>query len=138
MKRLESFSILSALLFPLLFSIPAAIAADPGSEPPAKLKDLNGFFPFAVPDSLEAWESRADLLRRRVLVANGLYPLPERTPLNAVIHGKFEREGCTIEKVYFESVPGFHVTGLLFREKRDSREKIPGGAFASWTRRPAL
>ena len=82
---------------------------------PPELKDLNGFFPFHVPESIDAWESRAELLKRRVLVANGLFPLPERTPLNAVVHGKVERDGFTIEKVYLESVPGFHVTGLLFR-----------------------
>ena len=80
-----------------------------------KLKDLNGFFPFEVPDTLEEWEKRKELLQRRVLVANGLYPMPEKTPLNAVIHGKVKRPGFTVEKVYFESIPEFHVTGLLFR-----------------------
>ena len=80
-----------------------------------QLKDLNGFFPFDVPETLEAWEGRKAMLQRRVLVANGLYPLPERTPLKAVVHGKVEREDFTVEKVYFESYPGLHVTGLLFR-----------------------
>jgi dienelactone hydrolase len=80
-----------------------------------KLKDLNGFFPFQVPNTLEEWETRKELLQRRVLVANGLYPMPGKTPLNAVIHGKVERPGFTVEKVYFESLPGLHVTGLLFR-----------------------
>ncbi len=86
------------------------------------LKDLNGHFPFEVPKTLRAWEKRAEELRRRVLVATGLWPLPERTPLNAVIHGKVAREGFTVEKVYFESMPGFYVTGLLFRpEKGEGR-----------------
>ena len=79
------------------------------------LKDLNGFFPFHVPDSLDVWEERKAMLKRRVLVANGLYPLPERTPLKAVVHGKVERPDFTVEKVYFESYPRLHVTGLLFR-----------------------
>ena len=79
------------------------------------LKDLNGYFPFKVPATLKEWEKRKAALRRRILVANGLFPLPERTPLKAVIHGKVKREGFTAEKVYFESVPGFFVTGLLFR-----------------------
>jgi len=91
-----------------------AQSAEPG------LKDLNGFFPFEVPESIDAWEQRAALLKQRVLVANGIFPLPERTPLNAVVHGKVEREGFTVEKVYFESVPGFHVTGLLFRPSGDN------------------
>ena len=79
------------------------------------LKDLNGHFPFAVPNTLKAWERRAAEVRQRVQVATGMWPMPERTPLNSVIHGRFEREGFTVEKVYFESVPGFYVTGLLFR-----------------------
>ena len=81
------------------------------------LKDLNGHFPFSVPDSAEAWQRRAEELRRRVLVSTGLWPMPERTPLNAVIHGRVEREAFTVEKVYFESVPNHYVTGLLFRPK---------------------
>ena len=78
-------------------------------------KDLNGYFPFEPPSTREAWESRADGLRRRILVATGLWPMPERTPLNAVTHGKVEREGFSVEKVYFESLPGHFVTGLVFR-----------------------
>ena len=91
------------------------------------LKDLNGFFPFDVPRSLAAWEKRAALLRQRVLVANGLYPMPERTPLNAGIHGKVRRPDFTVEKVTFESYPGLHVTGLLFRPaKAGPGQKFPG------------
>ena len=81
-------------------------------------KDLNGHFPFRVPESLEAWEKRAESLRQQILVATGLWPQPEKTPLNAVIHGKVQREGFTVEKVYFESVPNHFVTGLLFRPDR--------------------
>ena len=89
------------------------------------LKELNGFFPFEVPKSLEAWEQRAAELRLRILVATGLYPQPPKTPLNAVIHGKFERPGFTVEKVYFESYPGLFVTGLLFRPSNPPPGKLP-------------
>lgn len=97
----------------LLLILPTLVSAQEADA--SKLKDLNGFFPFHVPDSLDAWEERARLLKRRVQIANGIYPLPARTPLNAVIHGKVERPDFTVEKVYFESYPGLHVTGLLFR-----------------------
>jgi hypothetical protein len=40
--------------------------------------------------------------------------LPERTPLNARTTGTLRREGYTVEKVLFESLPQVHVTGLLF------------------------
>lgn len=91
-------------------------------------KDLNGYFPFEVPEGKAAWEARADELRRQVLVATGLWPMPEKTPLNAVTHGKFGRPGFTVEKVYFESVPNHFVTGLLFRPD-DGKQNV---------RRPAV
>ncbi len=89
-------------------------------------KDLNGYFPFEPPDSRAAWEQRASELRQRVRVATGLWPLPARTPLNAVIHGKVTRPGFTVERVYFESLPGHYVTGLLFRPAGTAQAKRPG------------
>src|SRR6185312_10522730 len=78
-------------------------------------KNLNGYFPFAVPKSKEAWAERRKLVCERVLVATGLWPLPDKTPLNAVIHGKIERDGYTVEKVFFASMPGHYVSGNLYR-----------------------
>ena len=92
---------------------------EPGQRPNDRRleepKDLDGYFPFHVPEGQAAWEARAAELRRRVLVATGLWPMPEKTPLKPVIHGKVERPGFTVEKVYFQSVPDHFVTGLLFR-----------------------
>lgn len=79
------------------------------------LKDLNGYFPFDVPGSENAWLGKSRRLKRRVLVANGLWPLPERSPLDVQIYGKVERSGFTVEKIHFQSLPGFYVTGQLFR-----------------------
>ena len=42
----------------------------------------------------------------------------EKTPLNARITGILERETFTVEKVLFESHPGFYVTAGLFLPKR--------------------
>jgi len=80
-----------------------------------ELRHLNNYFPFDVPEDIDSWKQRQAQLRKRLLVANGLWPLPERTPLNAKVFGKTEREGFTVEKVYFESYPGHFVSGLLFR-----------------------
>jgi hypothetical protein len=43
-----------------------------------------------VSKSIAAWNERADEVRRRVLVSQGLLPPPTKTPLNAVIHGTLE------------------------------------------------
>ena len=65
----------------------------------------------------EAWEKQASYLRKHVLVSAGLWPMPDETPLNAHVFGPIEGEGYTIEKVYFESYPGFFVAGNLYRPK---------------------
>jgi hypothetical protein len=95
----------------------------------APLRDLNGYFPFTPPKTKEEWAARAERVRRQILVAEGLWPMPTKTPLNAVIHGKIDRPGYTIEKVYFESAPGFFVTGNLYRPK-NVKGKVPGVLFA--------
>jgi dienelactone hydrolase len=61
------------------------------------------------------WEARAAAIRQTILFRAGLWPQPERTPLNAHVFGRLERNGVAVEKVYFESVPGFFVTGNLYR-----------------------
>jgi hypothetical protein len=94
------------------------------------LKDLDGYFPFEVPASAAEWEKRAQFLKDRVRLATGLYLTePPLTPLNAVLHGKVERQGFTVERVYFESIPGHFVSGLLFR---------PATELPSDQKRPAV
>ncbi|MEX1040241.1 MAG: acetylxylan esterase [Pirellulaceae bacterium] len=99
----------------------------PAGEKPADarlgpLRNVDGYFPFQQVDSKEQWEQRADEVRRRVHVATGLWPELPRTPLNAVIHGKVERDDFMVERVYFESLPGHFVTGSLYRPKGEPPE----------------
>ncbi|MCR9231253.1 MAG: acetylxylan esterase [bacterium] len=82
-----------------------------------ELKDLNGYFPFTPSESPEAWEERAEYVRRQIKVAAGVWPEPENTKINATVHGKVDRDEYTVEKVFFESSPGLYVTGNLYRPK---------------------
>jgi dienelactone hydrolase len=91
-------------------------------EPP---KDLDGYFPFTPAKSSGDWAKRAERVRRQILVSQGLWPMPTKTPLNPVVHGKIERDNYTVEKVYFESIPGFYVTGNLYRPRNRSG-RMPG------------
>lgn len=93
------------------------------------LKDLDGYFPFTPPTSKTDWEKRSERVRRQILVAEGLWPMPTKSPLNAVIHGKIDCGEYTVEKVYFESAPGFFVTGNLYRPAKLTG-KAPGVLFA--------
>lgn len=61
------------------------------------------------------WQNRSLVIRQQVLVSAGLWPMPEKTPLNAKIFGKIERDGYSVEKVYFQSLPGFYTGGNLYR-----------------------
>jgi len=89
----------------------------PADQRLKKLRTLNSYFPFHAVKTPEEWQQRSEQIRRRVLVALGLWPLPERTPLEAVIHDRKAFDDYIIEKVYFQSVPGFYVTGSLYRPK---------------------
>lgn len=97
----------------------------PADQRMEKLKDLNGYFPFTPAKSPGEWDRRAEQVRRQMLVALGLRPMPTKTPLNPVIHGCRDQGDYTVEKAYFESFPGFFVTGNLYRPKGKSG-KLPG------------
>ena len=52
-------------------------------------------------------------------------PMPAKTPLNAKVTGKVERDAYTIENVIFESRPGFLVTSNLYIPK-NRKFPLPG------------
>ena len=89
-----------------------AFGQDPRSD---ALTTLDGYFPFEPPSSAEEWGERRPIVQRRVLVAAGLWPEVVSFESEPVIWGAVEREGYTVERIYFESLPGFHVTGSLYR-----------------------
>ncbi|MFO0938550.1 MAG: hypothetical protein U0798_18755 [Gemmataceae bacterium] len=92
-------------------------------------KTLNDYFPFSVPGSLEEWQKRAETVRTQLKVALGLWPEPAKTALEPVIHGKIDRGDYTIEKVFFQSMPGHSVCGNLYRPAK-IEGKAPGVLFA--------
>jgi hypothetical protein len=105
----------------------AAARADDVRRGP--LHTLDGFFPFEPPATVEAWAERREAVRRRILVSLGLWPSPTSTPLKPRVHGSIDRGDHTIERVAFESLPGFSVTGNLYRP-RGVRGRVPAVLFA--------
>ena len=91
------------------------LAAPLAAQPRADLRDLDSHCPFTPPESLDAWEARAAELKQQLRVSLGLWPATELDPVQPEIYGRVEREGYTIEKVVFESLPGLKVTGNLYR-----------------------
>ena len=129
-----------ALLVILLASaLPAVLRADDARLAP--LKDLDGFFPFTPPATLDAWKPRAAEVRRRILVSQGLWPMPASRPLNPQVHGTITKGpeakgnegtvGYTVSNVSFESAPGLFVTGNLYRPLGlEENQKVPAVLFA--------
>ena len=117
----------------------AALQAQSPSGIPEKdlrfeVRDLNS--PCGIPQygSRQEWLKRAASLRQQILVSAGLWPLPSKTPLNPQIFGRVDHEDYSMEKVYFESYPGFYVTGNLYRP-RGKRGPFPAIAapHGHWT-----
>jgi dienelactone hydrolase len=73
----------------------------------------------------EAWEMKRPELRRQFLDMMGLWPLPEKTPLNAKVTGTVEGEGFAVEKLVFESRPGLYVTANVYKPARSLTDKLP-------------
>jgi hypothetical protein len=102
-------------LFVLLVLAASSFAQDaPRDRRFDKPIDYNGYFPWTPPQDRAAWEKRREIVREQLLVSQGLWPMPPKTPLDAVIHGAIERDGYVIKKAYFASLPGHYVTGNLY------------------------
>ena len=63
------------------------------------------------------WEARARRVREGILKGAGLLPPPRKCPLNPIAHSRRDHDGYSVENVAFESLPGFFVTGNLYRPK---------------------
>ncbi|OWK38368.1 alpha/beta hydrolase family protein [Fimbriiglobus ruber] len=70
------------------------------------------------------WEAKRPKLKEQFLDMLGLWPLPEKTPLKAVVTGTLERGDVVVEKLHFQSRPGLYVTANLYRPKAAGK-KLP-------------
>ena len=62
--------------------------------------------------------TKSDWIKRQALVKEKLMeivgPFPEKTPLNPKITGTIKRDGYRIEKIIYEAMPEYYVTGCLY------------------------
>lgn len=126
------------LLSFLVLTVPTESGTSPKDSRLGALRGEQGDFLLKPATSRKHADARSEQVRRIMQVTMGLWPLPERTPLQAVVHGRMDLGEFTVEKVYFQSVPGFYVTGSLYRPKgRPGRRAavlsphghFPGGRF---------
>lgn len=69
----------------------------------------------AAYSNCDQWQSRADNIRRAILRGADLDPLPAKTPLNPIIRSKRKLDGYSVANAAFEALPGYFVTGNLYR-----------------------
>lgn len=68
------------------------------------------------------WKNRQILVKEKLAEIIG--PFPEKTPLNPKVTGVIKKDGFRIEKIVFESFPGFYVTGCLYVPEK-VKGKVP-------------
>ena len=61
------------------------------------------------------WEVRSAEIIKQIRSGMGLHHISGIANSKPVIHSKKEMNGYTVENVYFETMPGFYVTGNLYR-----------------------
>jgi dienelactone hydrolase len=91
-------------------------------------------FRMPVYRTLADWEGRKASLRKQILSAAGLLPMPEKTPLDPRIFGRIVDGDYSIEKVLLETLPGYYLGGNLYRPAGKSG-KFPAVAtpHGHWT-----
>ncbi len=64
--------------------------------------------------TLDDWKGQREERKRQLYDMLGLWPIPARTDLQAVVTGRLEGDGFNVEKIRFQSMPGLHVTANLY------------------------
>ncbi len=70
---------------------------------------------FQPPLTKQEWLDRAAHVREQMWISLGLWPAFPKTDMHPRVFGKIERDGYTIEKVVLETLPGFTLSGNLYR-----------------------
>jgi cephalosporin-C deacetylase-like acetyl esterase len=81
------------------------------------LKQANNYY--EVRDhEIAKLKSQSDWAKRQAFVKEKIYelvgPFPERTPLNPRITGTIKKNGYRIDKIVFEAMPEYYVTGCIY------------------------
>lgn len=125
--------------FPVLLSLVCAFAAAADAQAlrgensgipkvdgrNSEIRDYNTHFDPQSYASRDEWEARKSRLRRQILFAAGLSPMPVKTPLNPKVLRRIERENYSVEVLLIETSPGYFLGANLYRPARRPRP-FPG------------
>ena len=123
-------TMLVAALFAIVLSlglVPASVAQEQVSEPnegnPGDM--MSRYLLIHIRAAWDGWQADFETITTpeqiaayqqdmRLQFLEKLGGFPERTPLNPQIVERLKRPGYRVEKILFESRPGFHVSGILY------------------------
>jgi len=117
-----------SFLLTILYGAGAAIAARPQDPPDrgqpgdemvqayllAEAKRLDGRF-FEGFANAQDWDQARPRLREEYFYMLGLWPLPEKTPLEATVTRSLDRGDYVVDMIHYQSRPRLYVTGNLYR-----------------------
>ncbi len=110
----------------LLIVLPLARAAVPDNDiRQTEVASFKTHFALREYTSREQWENRKEHLRRQILSAAGLLPLPDRTPLTPKVLRRLYFSDYTIETIEIQTLPGYYLGGNLYRP-RHRHARVPG------------
>src|SRR5699024_8176217 len=85
-------------------------------------------------NEVASFQSKEECVERQNAVRLSLKEVigdfPEKTPLNPVVTGILHHDGMVIEKLYFESRPGYYVTAI-FCYPEGAKEELPAILYCS-------
>jgi dienelactone hydrolase len=80
------------------------------------------------------WEKRRQHLRKQILSAAGLYPMPAKPKMQTLVFGRIENKDYSIEKVAIETMPGYWLGGNLYRPLgKPGRHPAVASPHGHWT-----
>lgn len=88
-----------------------------GDERLTRVRHTDTAFAPSIFSTREALEKRREELQYNLRLSAGLYPWPEKTPLNPKFEDVGDYEGYCVKKVMYESRPGLWGTGNLYLPK---------------------
>lgn len=89
-----------------------------------QLRTMDDIMKPLSPSSVDEWKKEREKILDNLVFASDIRLLDCDIPLNPVIFDPIEFDDFVVEKVIFQSLPGFYVTGSLYRPK-DTTKKYP-------------
>lgn len=99
----------------VLLALPASAGGQAFDIRNTEIPDFKTHFKFPEFKTKKEWDTHRLRLRKQILAAAGLVPLPAKTPLRPRVVRKLEYPGYSIETVTIEPLPGFFLGGNVYR-----------------------